>query len=120
MIPNRDSIPQNHPRPKDAVSKTDAAAASMAGIAGDSVSILYARLISASVFFDSWIAGESIVGEQAHRTDSIPSKHKHQVASVQHLFFIDVPFLSATHHVSGRGAENEPAFDRYNQTIITN
>jgi hypothetical protein len=94
MIPNRDSIPQNHPRPKDAVSKTDGAAASMAGIAGDSGAILYARFISFSVFFDSWPARESIVGEQAHRTKSILSKHKHQVAPVQHLFFIDIPFLN--------------------------
>jgi hypothetical protein len=87
IIPNRDSIPQNHPRPKDAVSKTDGPAASRTGVAGGSVSSLYARFISVSVFFDSWLACESIVGEQAHRNNSIISKHKHQVASVQFLFF---------------------------------
>jgi hypothetical protein len=88
IIPNRDSIPQNQPRPKDAVSKIAGAAASMGGIAGDSVSILCARFMAVSVVFDSWFACESIVGEQAHRNDIIPRKNKHERRVVQHLFFI--------------------------------
>jgi len=53
MIPNRDSIPQNHPSPKDAVSKIDGADASMGGIASESVSVFNARFMVASVVFES-------------------------------------------------------------------
>ena len=82
MIPNRDSIPQNHPSPKDAVSKIDGAAASMDGIAKGSVLVFNVRFMVASVVFESWPACESIVGEQAHSKDSIPVKNKHQLPVV--------------------------------------
>jgi hypothetical protein len=48
MIPNRDSIPQNQPRPKEAVSKTAGAATSMGGISAGLVSIVYARFMGPS------------------------------------------------------------------------
>ena len=34
--------------------------------------VLCARFMAVSVVFDSWFACESIAGEQAHRSDSIP------------------------------------------------
>jgi hypothetical protein len=48
MIPNRDSIPQNQPRPKEAVSKTAGAATSINGISAGLVSKVYARFMGPS------------------------------------------------------------------------
>jgi hypothetical protein len=48
MIPNRDSIPQNQPRPKEAVSKTAGTATSIGGISAGLVSRVYARFMEPS------------------------------------------------------------------------
>jgi hypothetical protein len=48
MIPNWDSIPQNQPRPKEAVSKTAGAATSIGGISAGLVSRVYARFMEPS------------------------------------------------------------------------
>jgi hypothetical protein len=86
-------MPQNHPRPKAAVSNTAGAAASMGGIAGLSVSILYARFIFASVVLVSLLACESIAGVQAHSNDSILKKNKHHMPVVQLILYIVSPSL---------------------------
>jgi hypothetical protein len=75
IIPNRDSIPQNQPRPKDAVSKSDGTAASMGGI--DSDSILYARLMESSFVFEAGSACACVEGEQPIKNDISANKNKH-------------------------------------------
>ena len=76
MIPNRDSIPQNQPRPKDAVLKTDGAAASMGGICRDSVSVLNARFMESSAAFEAWLAWLVIFGKPPSIKDMTPDKNK--------------------------------------------
>jgi hypothetical protein len=86
IIPNRDSFPQNQPRPKEAVSKLDGTAASMGGIAGDSV--LYSSLIEPSFVFEAWFSCVAVDGEQPIINDITPNKNKHRMILAQLLFFI--------------------------------
>jgi hypothetical protein len=77
MIPNRDSIPQNQPKPKDAVSKLAGIALSMDGIAGDS--LLYAGIIESSFVFEAGFAGVSVAGEQLIKNAVTPNNNKHRM-----------------------------------------
>jgi hypothetical protein len=87
MIPNRDSIPQNQPSPKDAVSKLDGTDASMGGIAGDLT--LSARLME-SFAFEAWFAWVPVVGEQPVNNNITPNNDKHRMIFVQLLFSISI------------------------------
>jgi hypothetical protein len=86
MIPNRDSIPQNQPRPNDAVSKLDGIAASMEGIIGDSVSFF--TFIELFFTFGSWFACFAFVGEQPIESDITPRKNEQRITTQRLLFFI--------------------------------
>jgi hypothetical protein len=88
IIPNRDSIPQNQPRPKDAVSKLDGTAASMGGIAGDLV--LYARLRDPSFALEPLFACVAVVGEPPIKNDITPNKNKQRMILTQLLFSISI------------------------------
>jgi hypothetical protein len=97
MIPNRDSTPQNQPRPKEAVSKTDGAAASMGGIVPDWVSVVSARLMASSclsmaqsVLSISHPAFASIVGATPNKIAIIPNNN-HSIWHVKYLLIILVP-----------------------------
>ena len=70
-------MPQNQPRPKEAVSKVDGAAASMGGIAGDSV--LYAEPIEPFSALEAWLSCGAVVGEQAIKNHVTPNKNKPRV-----------------------------------------
>jgi len=76
MIPNRDSIPQNQPSPKEAVSKTEGAAASMAG---GLVASVYARFTEFSFVSEVWPVW--VVSNRAtpSESDIIPNNNNHLI-----------------------------------------
>jgi hypothetical protein len=88
IIPNWDSIPQNQPSPKDAVSKMDGAATSMGGMAGVSGCVLFARLMESAFGFDVSLVWAANVWAKPDKNDSIPNNNKHRMIFVPPIFSI--------------------------------
>jgi hypothetical protein len=66
ITPNWDSMPQNHPNPKDAVSETAGTDASRAGITGEYFSVCFSRLMELSFELDSLLPMDSLLGVHPH------------------------------------------------------
>jgi hypothetical protein len=88
MIPNRDSIPQNHPNPKDAVSKLDGATASIGGIARDPV--LEAAIKEPSTTFEPLFPCAFSITVPPIIKHNIPSIHEVYTTLVKLLFVISI------------------------------
>ena len=86
MIPNRDSIPQNQPNPKDAVSKAAGAAASIGGIDEDFV--LSAVTKEPSIVFVLLVPRPCIIAVPPIMSNAIASNSEELKTSVRLLFFI--------------------------------
>jgi hypothetical protein len=93
IIPNRDSMPQNHPIPNDAVSKLGGTAVSMGGTP-------FSMLMEDSFIFDSWLIDGSMVCEQVHKKNIEPKRIQNHPLPKWSFFFIAFhPFISKPKHV---------------------
>jgi hypothetical protein len=86
IIPNRDSIPQNHPSPKDAVSNLDGAAISMGGI-------FFSMVVEGPTAFDFLGTSGSMAWENAPPNSIKPNRNKNHLMCMSFDFII-VIFLS--------------------------
>ena len=93
-IPNRDSLPQNHPSPIDAVSNMDGATVSIGGMP-----FLMPFLMEGSLVFDSWPIAGSMVCEQAHKNNIEPNRMYNHPLLMWSLFFI-TPKVQILEYVS--------------------
>ena len=89
MIPNRDSMPQNHPKPNDAVSNAAGASASMAGMAEGVLSFVwYVEFIAYML-----VSCDEIAVVAMATTAIIPMDSNHPMPGL-HLIFFMVLILS--------------------------
>ena len=86
MIPNRDSIPQNQPKPKDTVSKTVGAAESIGGIDEDFVLSAVAK--EPSIVFVLLFPWACIIAVPPITSNAIASNSEELMTPVKLLFFI--------------------------------
>ncbi len=96
MIPNRDSIPQNHPNPNDAVSKLDGAPASIGGIVREPG--LEAATKAPSTAFEPLFSCAFAIAVPPIISHNIPSINEVFTTFVMLLFPITIPlsfFLEA-------------------------
>jgi len=81
-------MPQNQPNPKDAVSKMDGAASSMAGIFGAGVLDLEARFALLSSVPDAWFACIVNIKKQIDNTKTAPHGNTYVLSILFPLLFI--------------------------------
>jgi hypothetical protein len=74
-------MPQNHPIPKDAVSKLGGAAVSIGGTP-------FSMLMEDAFVFDSWLIAGSMVCEQVHKKNIEPNRNQNHPLSMGSFFFI--------------------------------
>jgi hypothetical protein len=87
IIPNRDSMPQNHPSPKDAVSNLDGTAVSIGGRP-------FSMLMENSLVFDSWLLAGSMAWEQVHKKNIEPNRMQNHPLPMRSFFSLHLSFLS--------------------------
>jgi len=83
MIPNRDSMPQNHPKPKDAVSNTVGGDASMAG------SVVFFTAAELSIFITAFsLSCEAVAAGALTKNTSRLKHNRHRRPKVHPVFFM--------------------------------